>query len=209
MKFFSLVKDGELHTAPGTKVVPKEELESLIDSAKLLEKVDHEMKEYRKEVLKECENLKKEAHEEGFQEGLKRFNEATLKLNQESKKIHDDIQKKITPLTMQAARKILGEELKLNPKRIVEIVSQALKPITSHKYVKIFVNKADLEILDKEKENIKKILEQVDTFSLQERSDIEPGGCIIETEAGIINAQLENQWRALEAAFESFLKQQQ
>jgi len=208
MKFFSLIKDGELHAAPGTKVVPKEELESLIDSAELLAKVEHEMKEYRKEVLKECEDLKKEAYELGFQEGLKKLNEATLKLNQESKKIHDDIQKKITPLTMQAARKILGEELKLNPERIVEIVSQALRPITSHKYIKIFVNKADLEILDKEKENIKKLLEQVDTFSLQERSDIEPGGCIIETEAGIINAQLENQWRALEAAFESFLKQQ-
>ena len=37
-------------------------------------------------------------------------------------------------------------------------------------------------------------------------SGIEPGGCIIETEAGIINAQLENQWRSLENAFESFMK---
>ena len=33
------------------------------------------------------------------------------------------------------------------------------------------------------------------------------GVCIIETEAGIINASLENQWRALESAFEAFMKQ--
>ena len=33
---------------------------------------------------------------------------------------------------------------------------------------------------------------------------MEPGGCLIETEAGIINAQLENQWRSLEAAFKAY-----
>ena len=64
----------------------------------------------------------------------------------------------------------------------------------------------DLEPLEKERSKIKKIFEHLDSFSLQERADIEPGGCIIETEAGIINAQLENQWRALESAFESFMK---
>ena len=70
----------------------------------------------------------------------------------------------------------------------------------------IYVNKEDLEILEKSKEKIRKIFEHLDSLSMQERGDIEPGGCMIETEAGIINAQLENQWRALEAAFESFMK---
>jgi type III secretion protein L len=209
MKFFSFIKDGDIRTAKKTKVIPKEEFEILMDAYELLEKVKHEMNEYRKETIAECERLKEQAYEEGLQDGLEKFNEATLKLNQASKKIHDDFERKITPLAIQAARKILGEELKLNPKRIVEIILQALKPITSHKHVKIFVSKADLEILEKEKTNIKNILDQVETFFLQERSDIEPGGCIIETEGGIINAQLENQWRALEAAFESFLKLRQ
>ncbi|MBI3211529.1 MAG: HrpE/YscL family type III secretion apparatus protein, partial [Simkania negevensis] len=42
-------------------------------------------------------------------------------------------------------------------------------------------------------------------FSLEDREDIAPGGCIIETEAGIINASLANQWQALEAAFAAFM----
>ena len=53
---------------------------------------------------------------------------------------------------------------------------------------------------------IKKIFERLENLSIQERDDIEPGGCIIETEAGIINAQLENQWRSLEIAFDEFMK---
>jgi type III secretion protein L len=59
--------------------------------------------------------------------------------------------------------------------------------------------------LEQEKQEIKKIFEHLQSLSIQERDDVEPGGCIIETEAGIINAQLENQWRALESAFASFM----
>ena len=68
------------------------------------------------------------------------------------------------------------------------------------------MNKADLAQIEAHKPKIKQIFEQIENLSIQERADIEPGGCIIETEAGIINAQLENQWRNLEIAFESFMK---
>ena len=62
------------------------------------------------------------------------------------------------------------------------------------------------EILEAEKPKIKSILEQVQVLTIQERNDIAPGGCIIETESGIINASIENQWRALESAFERYMR---
>ena len=103
-------------------------------------------------------------------------------------------------------RKILGDELKLHPDRIVDIVIQSLKPVTQHHKIKIYANKEDIDILEKHKPQIKEIFEHIEVFSIQERDDIEKGGCVIETEAGIINAQLENQWKALEIAFEKFMK---
>jgi type III secretion protein L len=61
--------------------------------------------------------------------------------------------------------------------------------------------------LEANKPRIKEILEHIQTLSIKERHDITPGGCIIETETGIINASVENQWRALESAFERYMKQ--
>lgn len=206
MKFFSLIKKETVRKAPNVKVIPKEEFSTLVSAEEILSQVKHETEEYKKQVHQECEEIKKQAFEEGFEEGLKKFNEKVLKLNQQMIQLREEVQKKIIPLSLHAARKILGEELKLNPKRIVDIVSQALKPVTQHKRITIYVNKQDLKVLLEEKQELIKELEQVEAFSIKERSDIEPGGCIIETEAGIINAQLENQWRALEAAFASFLK---
>ena len=78
--------------------------------------------------------------------------------------------------------------------------------MTQNHHIKIFVAKEDKEVLEKKKTELRAILEQVQTFIIEEKEDITPGGCIIETEAGIINASLENQWRALESAFEAFMK---
>ena len=49
-------------------------------------------------------------------------------------------------------------------------------------------------------------LKSLESFVIRERAGIQPGGCVIETEGGIINARLENQWRTLEKAFDTLSK---
>lgn len=205
-KFFTLLSGQQVRTAPGKKVIPAKEFSSLEKADKLLKEVKKEAAAYKKECLIEAETIKEQAFQEGFQEGLTSVNKHLFALDQELKAIRNDVQKKILPLALKAARKIIGEELKLHPDRIVDIVLNSLKPVTQHRKIIIYVNKVDLQELEDNRSRIKKIFEHLENLSIQERADIEPGGCMIETEAGIINAQLENQWRALESAFESFMK---
>ncbi len=206
MKFFSLLSGQDVHPAPGKKVIPAEEFSTLVQASEILAQVEQEAEKYKKETMEESEELKELAFQEGFQEGLISLNKHILTLDHELKQIREDVQKRILPLALKAARKIMGEELKLHPDRIVDIVMTSLKPVTQHRKVTIFVNRADLEQIEGARSKIRKMFEHLENLSIQERDDIEPGGCMIETEAGIINAQLENQWRALESAFESFMK---
>lgn len=206
MKFFSLISKKEVHAAAGHKVIPAKEFSTLETASSILQTVKEEAAEYKKETAAEAEKIKELAFQEGFQAGLISLNKHLLALDKELKHLREEVQKKILPLSLKAARKIIGEELRLHPDRIVDIVLSSLKPVTQHRKIIIYVNKADLEVLEGSKNKIKKIFEHLDSLSIQERGDIEPGGCMIETEAGIINAQLENQWRALESAFESFMK---
>jgi len=205
MKFFSFSKE-EIHPAPEKKIIPAEDFSTLITTNEILEKATEEIVNLKEKALKECETLKEEAKKKGFDEGLEVLNEHILKLDKTIKNLNEEYEKKVLPIALKAAKKILAAELKTNPEAIVNIVKGALKPVSQHVKVKIFVNKQDLDILEKEKSKIKEILDQVQSFSLEERNDIEPGGCIIETEKGIINAQLENQFRAIEAAFQSFMQ---
>jgi type III secretion protein L len=196
-KLFTLISGKEVRPAPGEKVIEAKDFSVLEKAADLL-------KMAKKEIEEEAEKARKEAYEEGFEKGLASLNKHLFALDKELKEIREGVQKNILPLALKAARKLLGEELKLNPGRIVDIILTSLKPVTQHRKVIIYVNKADLPEIEKGKSKMRKIFEHLESLSIQERDDIEPGGCMIETEAGIINAQLENQWRALEAAFESF-----
>jgi len=205
-KFFSLLSGKEVRVAPGRKVIPEKEFSSLQTAHELLEKVQKEAEAFRKMTVEEAEKIKELAFQEGFQEGLVSLNKHLFALDKELTHLREDVQKKILPLALKAARKIIGEELRLHPDRIVDIVLTSLKPVTQHRKIVIYVNRADLAALEENKGKLKKIFEHLDSLSIQERGDIEPGGCMIETEAGIINAQLENQWRALESAFEAFMK---
>lgn len=203
-KFFSLFDSRSVHLAPGRKTIPASEFSTLLDAQNLLDKVKKEAEEFKRETVTESEKIKENAFQEGFQEGLISLNQHLFALDQELKHLREEIQKKILPLALKAARKIIGEELKMHPDRIVDIVLTSLKPVTQHRKIIIYLNRNDLEIMEMNRPKIKQIFEHLENLSIQERADIEPGGCMIETEAGIINAQLENQWRALESAFESF-----
>jgi type III secretion protein L len=205
-KFFSLISGKEVRLAAGEKVVPAKEFTTLHTASELLKTVKQEAVDFTQQTAIEAEKTKELAFQEGFQEGLISLNKHLFALDKELKHLREDIQKKILPLSLKAARKIIGEELRLHPDRIVDIVLTSLKPVTQHRKIVIYVNKADLQMLEESKSKLKKIFEHLESLSIQERSDIESGGCMIETEAGIINAQLENQWRALESAFESFMK---
>lgn len=205
-KFFSLISDKKIMLAPGKKVIPKKEFETLKKASSILKEVKNEVISYKKSVAKEAETLKEEAYKKGFHEGLLKLNKEILHFSKQIETYTEEMKKKILPIAIKAAKKILGDELRLHKDRIVDIISQAIQPVIQHKQVKIFVNKEDLAILEKNKDKIKNQLENATLFSIQPKDDIEKGGCLIETEAGIINAELENLWRSLTTAMEKLLK---
>lgn len=206
MKFFSLIYHGEIHPSEEDKVIPAEEFSTLMEASEILKLAKEDAKQYREETEQECQQLKAQAQEAGFAEGLSQFNEHLIHFDKQLHLLKMELQKQILPLALKAAKKIVGDQLQLHPETIVEIVIQTIAPVIQNHRFTIYVNKVDKEILEANKPKIKDILEQVQVLSIQERNDITPGGCIIETESGIINASIENQWRALESAFEKYMK---
>lgn len=206
MKFLSLIKNDEVHIAPGKKVIPAKEFDQLIEASELISRAHEEVANFRKEVETECEKLKEEAEKQGFEEGLKKWNEQLAQLEKEKDHIKEEMHKTLVPLALTAVKKIIGQELKIHPDVVTDIVKTALKPVSQHRKITIFVNKEDLDFLEAERTKIKELFEHLETLSIKVREDVARGGCIIETEAGIINAQLDSQLQALEAAFQTFFE---
>ncbi|MBI5274147.1 MAG: HrpE/YscL family type III secretion apparatus protein [Chlamydiales bacterium] len=206
MKLFSLIKSGTIHFSKKTKIIPQKEYSTLLKAQDIVKQAEEDALQLLNETKEECDLLRKKAKETGLQNGLDQFNQQLLFMSQQIKQLRLELQQQVLPLALKTAKKIVGEELSINPETIVNIVQQVIRPITQCHNVKIFVHKGDMGLLENKKNDLKNLFERLETFSIEERSDIDAGSCIIETEVGIINATLDNQWRALEAAFESFAK---
>ena len=205
MKCFSLIYQGNVHLSSTEKIIPADQFSVLLSAHEILQKAQEDVARYKKQVEEECEQLKEQAQKEGFQEGLEQFNAHVIHFDALGKALKMEMQKQVLPLALRSAKKIVAKELELHPDTIVEIVLQAIAPVVQNYRFTIYVNKEDKDILESQKLRIKEILEHLQVLKIQERADIERGGCVIETESGIINATVENQWRALEAAFEKYL----
>lgn len=201
MTLFSYFSSDRVSVEQGKKIISGKDLSSVVTAAEILQKAKEDAEQHLEQVKTDCEELRKKAQEEGFQKGLEEFNAHLLALEEEAKKMHLEMQKVIIPLALRAAKKIVNKEIELKPEVIVDIVIQAMAPAKESSRVKITVNKSDLDALEKSRPKLKELFSQLQVLTIQDNPDITPGGCIIETEAGMINATAENQWKALENAF--------
>ncbi|MGK5594394.1 MAG: HrpE/YscL family type III secretion apparatus protein [Parachlamydiaceae bacterium] len=208
-KFFSLINGQSVHIAPKTKIITKDEVSKIVEGSEVLTAIKEDAEQFRRQVIEEAEKIKEEAQAEGYEEGFKNWAEHVAKLEQEITTVRAEMEKLIIPVALKAAKKIVGREIELSETVIVDIVANSLKAVSTHKKITVNVNKKDLEILEKHKQPLKSLFENLEAFSIKEREDIQPGGCIIETEGGIINAQLDNLWRTLERAFDMLMKSKQ
>ncbi len=206
MKFFQLIDDQTVRIAPDNKVIPSKDFALLTEAKELLDRVKDQAVSYREEVAKECEVLKERAELAGFEAGLEKWNEHLKQLELEIQNVRQEMEQAIVPLALTAVKKIIGRELEEKPETIIDIISTALKAVSQHRKISIYVTPNDLELVENNRPTIKALFEHLESLSIAARPEIEPGGCIIETEAGIINAQLENQLNALETAFQGFFK---
>lgn len=206
-KLFSLLYGSNVHIAPKTKIIPAHDFSTTLTADELLKNIQNEVEQYRLEVAKECEELKARAQQEGYEAGFAQWTDHVAKLETEITKVRHEMEKVIIPISLKAAKKIVGREMELSENTIVDIVANNLKAVSQHKKIAIFVNKDDLLALESNKNKLRDFFENLESLTIQARNDVKKGGCVIETEGGIINAQIDNQWRVLEQAFEAMIKQ--
>jgi len=122
-------------------------------------------------------------------------------LAQARKQTYERIESEIVGLAMAIARKIVGQELSTSPQIVVNVIRQAQRHLESAGSICIKLNPQDLEMLDREIPQLGSDLSNSGDLSFAGEASIARGGCVIETDAGNIDARLETQFKAIEECF--------
>lgn len=161
------------------------------------------------------DNLEKKieaSYRRGFQEGreegikigrsqviplLELIQKLIQELKEKREQIIEEAELMVIRLALQITRKIIHQEVSTNPELILYVVRETLKKAVAESKMKVRVNPADLKVLE---QNRDVVFPNIEALTFIADDEISRGGCVVETNSGIIDARLEAQLAEIEEA---------
>jgi len=145
------------------------------------------------------DGLLAEARHAGYADGLAQWNDVVAQATRAKEEYLASCEDDLLRLSVKIAGKIIGEQLRLQPETIASIVREALKSAPRERRLVIQVSPSDADAVNR---HLRKLLESA-TFRPPEIEvvpvdSISPGGCVIVSELGRVDARLETQLQSME-----------
>lgn len=192
----------------------KRQMETLMGEAK------GRAEDVLQEAHAEAIGIKERAFQSGYQSGwetaVKEIQMVTDSIFRTFRKGLDDIvslkddilgqsEDDIVQLSTAIARKLVFRELRQHPDTIVSIVKEAIKLVRSREEIVIRIHPEDCDTL---KQHLSEMVEQLSEakagpqqdvpIRIEEDSSLTPGGCIVETDTGLIDMSFEARMESID-----------
>ncbi|MDR1867166.1 MAG: flagellar assembly protein FliH [Treponema sp.] len=161
------------------------------------------LEQERKEVYAQATLVGREA---GYTEGkaevtrlIERVRTVLERAQEERAEILSETEGQIVDLVLLIARKIIKIISESQRDIIISNVIEALRKVKSRSTVNIRVNIADLKLTTDHTREFIALMEGVKDIHILEDSSVDPGGCIIETDLGEVDARISSQLSELES----------
>ena len=153
-------------------------------------------------ILQEAEQkraeVREDARQEGYEEGLRHWNEILAAATSRSDELLRRNEADLVRLAVRMAEKIVGERLTADPATMVGIVGEALKSVRREKSLTIQVHPSCVDLIRSRVEDLRGRAGGTREIWVEPNAAVQPGGCIVESDVGVIDARLETQLRCLE-----------
>ncbi len=175
----------------------------LIQKAQLqAEEITAKARDEAEQVLQkanaERDRITTESRDTGYQEGLASASEWVVKSREYYQRTVESSKKELKMLSVKIAEKIIGRALELDPEVINDIVSQAIRTLRQQKNVTVRCSEADYETLKKNEKEFLGMMGQSGILDIIPDPKLTRGGCMVESEVGIVDARLETQLKTLQ-----------
>ncbi len=197
---------------PDGAVSDEERVESAYEKAsKIIEQAQSEVQEMMENAHAEAETIRQNARTEGFEDGKREgqgqvseiMSQAMETLNEaikQRKKIIKDSENEIVRMSLKIAEQIIRNEVATNKDAVMNIVAEAINKVSDRENVIVKVNREDAEYIKTHKDKLSGIVDGVKNLSILEDSQVDPGGCVIETNLGFVDARISTKLSLIEQA---------
>jgi len=145
------------------------------------------------ETEEECRALIAEAVELGQREGFSQAEHQRAEVAGLEDRMIKEVDGEVVRTSLNIARALLDAELTSRSDAVVDIVVAALVHVSDAREVFLRVNPENAAVLRKHKRRLVDALSVAPDVVVREDRNVRPGGVLIQTESGVIDATLETQ----------------
>jgi flagellar assembly protein FliH len=218
---------------PGVSKILSDDERRILELEKKVLELEEKCKRHAIEQKKAEEVASKNGYVDGMKKGIEKGASETAAMYE--KKI-DALQREITAflkivesaknsifvntehlllkMTLEIAKKVVNSEIATNPQIILNVVKKALTHISDRERIIIHVSPQDCTVVSQRKDFWNTVTDNLNNIIITEDCRIEKGGCLIESNSGMVDARLgvqldeicsmiENEWGRTHMAVEN------
>lgn len=174
---------------------------------------DEERVRMIREAEAEVQAIKDQAYGEGFEqgrlEGLEQRYQEAAPLVEQSEQVLEQLrglrhlvrfqaEQELVQLSVVIAKKVVIEELQVNPEVIIGITQAALKELHSKGKIIAYLHPDCYDFLKNSGANLEQFLDEEQSLTLKPSADVQPGAVSIESDEEVVNHSFQNQFEELE-----------
>lgn len=180
----------------------KERADHVIEAAK--EQSDR-IRADAEQLLAEVDTVRQQARDAGYAEGREQGYAEAMEFLTRVERLKENFfataETEVHKLVLMIAEKVVGRLMEVHGELIKAIVKQAIEAAIGDR-VMVRLNPEDYRLVVAAESEFRDLLDRTKRLQFREDEAITRGGCVVETEVGTIDAQLETQLRAIRKALE-------
>lgn len=202
MKSNNLIKQPPVgtRTPPARRpVVKRSVLEAEREAARIIAGANHEAALIRADAEREARELHERTDRETREICLAEWMGNLVAARETRDTALAEVERDALRLAVRIAEKIIGRELEQRPDTIADIAAAAIRHARQHEMLTVRINPADVPRVQENRARLD-ATGRARLLDIVSDQRVRPGGCIIESESGTVDAELETQLRVIERA---------
>jgi len=132
-------------------------------------------------------------------ERVRRLVQAMLSgVAQQRRELLAELQPYVVRIAVEVARRIVGRELTTDPGLVTRTVEAALEQMMAASQITVRVHPLDAQVLRATLSEIVRAPDQAEALEIVPDGSIEAGGCVVESDRGIVDARLRTQFEEMQ-----------
>jgi flagellar assembly protein FliH len=191
------------------------------EARQIKERAEKEAEEIIDSARKRAEEIESQAYSAGYDQGQKdgleigrqqyqikiqHLESVINQLQEESMKLASKYEAQLLGVAIAVARQVVGKELNENSQAVLEAIRSALANVVEGSSMTIHLHPRDFESVSKDLDSLFS-RPGANRIELKPDQAVDRGGCLIQTDFGLIDATVESRWGAVIHEIDTVLKE--